>query len=329
MENIDQNKTIDYLEIVKVIFNNKKNIIKITALFTLITVGITLIMPSKFESKAIVLPEVNSGGMGAFGGLADIASVAGLSLGEQSWVDLYPNLLKSETILKSVIYAKYKSKEFKDSVNLIQYWDIDDESETKKFELALEKIRKELQVEADKKTKIVTIAIVVKEPQLAADIIFQTLGTVDEFIRTKRTSSASERRKWVEQRLQEVKSDLQRSENNLKEFRERNRRISDSPELLLQQERFLRDVAINSNIYTELKKQFEIARIEEINNIPIINILDYPRAAATKSFPKRSITVIVVFLLVFISTCSYYIIDFIYGNEIRPFLRNMMNIIRS
>ena len=66
-------------------------------------------------------------------------------------------------------------------------------------------------------------------------------------------TNASEQRKWIEARLTEVKEDLEKSENRLKEFREKNRRIVDSPQfspkrcisgLLLEQERLIRDVQI-------------------------------------------------------------------------------------
>jgi len=103
--------------------------------------------------------------------------------------------------------------------------------------------------------------------------------------------------------------------------------MSDSPQMLLEQERLIREVTINSTIYTELKKcrcpnpaiernlplfgfrlvqrdsgrrnweagQQEIVKIEEIKNIPIINVMDDGRAAAKKEKPKRSTIALVIF----------------------------------
>ena len=40
--------------------------------------------------------------------------------------EIYQNLISSETVLQNVIYAKYKTKEFSDSVNLIKYFEMDE-----------------------------------------------------------------------------------------------------------------------------------------------------------------------------------------------------------
>ena len=63
-----------------------------------------------------------------------------------------------------------------------------------------------------------------------------------------------------------MKQDLTKAENRLKEFREKNRQVL-SPQLLLEQERLIRDVQINATIYTERRKQFELVKIEEVKNI--------------------------------------------------------------
>ena len=112
-----------------------------------------------------------------------------------------------------------------------------------------------------------------------------------------------------------MKQDLTKAENRLKEFREKNRQVL-SPQLLLEQERLIRDVQINATIYTELRKQFELVKIEEVKNIPIINIMDTARAPAKKDKPKRAIIVLSVFFLSFFSSVGYTIVKHQYGGQI-------------
>ena len=45
-------------------------------------------------------------------------------------------------------------------------------------------------------------------------------------------------------------------------------------------------VQINSTLYIELKKQYELTKIEEIKNIPIVNMMDAGRPAAKKEKPQ-------------------------------------------
>lgn len=146
-----------------------------------------------------------------------------------------------------------------------------------------------------------------REPQLSADIVNNITSELDKFIRTKRTTNASEQRKWIEGRLVEVKRDLEKSEGVLKEFRENNRRVIDSPQLLMEQDRLNREVQINSTLYIELKKQYELAKIEEIKNIPIINVMDPARPAARRESPKRFNIVLTFFSLSFLGSLLYVI----------------------
>jgi uncharacterized protein involved in exopolysaccharide biosynthesis len=231
-------------------------------------------------------------------------------------VKLYPTIIKSESVLKNVIYVKYKTKESPDSINLIQYWEIKDKSPQRDYEVALLGLRTALDVSMDLKTSVLTLSIETKEPQLSADIVNTVVHSLDEFIRTKRITNASEQRKWIEERLVEVKADLSRAENNLKDFRERNRVVSGSPQLLLDQERLAREVQINSTMYIELKKQYEIVKIEEIKNIPIINVMDYARPAAKKDKPKKATITMVAFMLALVGSASYRIIEEMYGRNI-------------
>ncbi|MGB2870033.1 MAG: hypothetical protein WBD36_16410, partial [Bacteroidota bacterium] len=137
--------------------------------------------------------------------------------------------------------------------------------------------------------------------------------------------SAGEQRKFVEGRITEVKSDLETAENRLKEFREKNRIVTGSPQLLLEQERLLRELQINATVYTELKKQYEIAKIEEIKNIPIINVMDEARPAALKDRPKRRDIVLTMLLLSFLGTCSYILIQDRYGERMRGIYRSVIH----
>lgn len=284
---------IDWVEILSIIWTAKWRIALIVFIVTAAAVAVSLILPETFKSTATLLPETEKGKMASFGGLSDLASLAGLSVGEASLTKLYPAIIKSETILKNVIYTEYQTKKFNEPVNLIKFYEIEGKTPEREYESMLKSLRNEINVAMDNKTNLVTISIETRESQLSADILNNITGELDKFIRTKRTTNASEQRKWIENRLGEVKQDLAKSEEVLKEFREK----GISPQLLLEQERLKREVLINSTLYIELKKQYELAKIEEIKNIPIINIMDKARPAAKKENPKRSIIVLVAFFL--------------------------------
>jgi capsule polysaccharide export protein KpsE/RkpR len=58
-----------------------------------------------------------------------------------------------------------------------------------------------------------------------------------------------------------------------------------------------RQVTMDESIYETLTKQYEIAKVEEAKEIPLIKVLDAPDVAERKSGPHRSTIVIMGFLL--------------------------------
>jgi len=78
----------------------------------------------------------------------------------------------------------------------------------------------------------------------------------------------------------------------------------------------IREVMINSTIYSELKKQYEIVKIEEIKNIPIISVMDAARPAASKENPKRRVIVLPSFFLSLMGVLGYVLVEHRYGDRI-------------
>ncbi len=308
--------SIDVFALLGAVWAKRKLILIIVGVSTVLSIGISLILQESFLATTVILPEADKSKLSSMGGLSDLASLAGISAGgDGSLLKLYPTMLKSETLLKNVLYNKYQSKKFSQPVNLIEYWEIEAKTPELQFETGLKSLTELLQVSMDNKTSVITMQISMPEPQLAADILNEVTSELDKFIRNKRTTSAGNQRKFVEDRLAEVKQDLTKAENTLKEFREKNRQVL-SPQLLLEQERLIRDVQINATIYTELRKQFELVKIEEVKNIPVINVMDSARAPAKKDKPKRAIIVLSVFFLSLLGAVGHSVVKHQYGEQI-------------
>lgn len=327
-ENSFQSNAEKVVEIISTLWSSRKLIVSIVGGASILAIVICLFLPKYYKSTTTILPETEKSKLGSLGGLSDLASLAGVNAGEGSLVKLYPTIIKSEAVLRNVLYARYRSAAFKDSVNLLEYWEIEASTPELAYELALKALQDDLEVSMEVKTNVVTMSTETKEPQLSADIINKVTSELDQFIRTKRRTNASEQRKWIEVRLLEVKRDLEKSENALREFREKNRRVIDSPQLLLEQERLIRDVQINTALYVELKKQYELIKIEEIKNIPIINVMDPGRAAARKERPKRIAIVFSTFLFSLIASLGYVIVSNNYRQQIIGFISRLRQEIR-
>lgn len=311
-------------EILVPIWANRKRILVISFAAALVTLGINFLLPVYYKSTATLLPETQKDKLSALGQFADIASLAGVNVPGSEIARLYPTIVNSETILRNVILRKYKTNAFADSVNLIEYFGYDDDPPAEAMDKALKELKGLLSASFENKTSTVTISVEMREPELAATVLNTIIAELDNFMRSKRVTNASEQVKWISARLREVEQDLRRAEDRLKEFRERNRRVADSPELLMQQERLLRDVQVQSTVFVELKKQYELAKLEEIKNITIVNVLDPGRVPVKKERPRRGLNTVIFSFLALLLSSGYVSVMHILGSEVQQFVNTVI-----
>jgi uncharacterized protein involved in exopolysaccharide biosynthesis len=194
-----------------------------------------------------------------------------------------------------VVRQEYSSTRYGRRISLIEYFDVSGDTEDEKYQKALKLVRDLITVNVDVKTLLVTMTIELPEPELASGVLHDVIKQADAFLRKRQNASGSEQVRWIAGRIDTVEEELRSSEEALRLFREQNRRVIDSPELMLKQERLVRNVQIKSTIFVELKKQYELAKIEEVKSVSVINILDQGSTPVKKERPQRAINIVLSF----------------------------------
>ena len=266
-----------------------------------------------YESTVTILPEYGSKS-NLLSQLSGLAELAGVKVGESAPTEIYQNLISSETVMRDVIYAKYKTEEFPDSVNLIHYFEIESSDKDPVIQkreefLKLYKnlVKSKISTDVDRMTKILNVTVTMPEAQLSADVVNNLVKSLDRYIRTQRKSNATEQSFYLEKRTKQIKDSLNIAENALKNFREQNRITSQSPNLLLEQARLARNVEILQTVYVELTKQLEIAKIDEIKDAPVLNVKEFAKDPVKKAGPKRAISLIVIMFFSVLITSVYFL----------------------
>jgi len=266
-----------------------------------------------FESTVTILPEYGSKSnlLSQFSGLAELA---GVKVGETAPTEIYQKLLSSETVIQKVVYRKYLTSEYPDSVNLIQYFEIDETGDTpeqkkrKDFLKIYESLTlNRFSIDVDRMTKTLNITVTMPEGQLSADVANKLAYSLDRYIRTQRKSYATEQSFYLEKRTSQIKDSLASAENALKNFREQNRITSQSPNLLLEQSRLLRNVEIFQTVYIELTKQLEIAKIDQIKDAPVLNIKELAKDPVLRAGPKKKSNLITIMFFSVMISALYFI----------------------
>lgn len=300
-------------------------LVKINGVVLILALAYLLFLTKPYYTSTVtILPDYGSKET-SLGALSSLASLAGVSVGSGSPTEIYNNLITSESVLAPVIYAKYKTEEYPDSVNLIQYFELKPDKnltpELQKRKMFLAEFtaltKGRLSTDVDRMTKILTITATMPEAQLSADVANKVAESLDSYIRTKRKSYSSEQRQYIDKRLGQVKDSLSYAENRLMYFREQNRTVNQSPALILEQTRLSRGVEILNAVYLELSKQLELAKIDEVKDTPVLNIKETAKDPVIKTGPKRASALIIIMFLAVLLTSSYLMfsgrIKFYYG----------------
>ncbi len=299
----DEVDEISLLELVNVLLKRWKLIVGIP-LGTAFLAGVnSLIVPPKYTATATFIPEVEQEGMGLPGGLAGLAAQFGVAVpgGGTSSSAFYADVLQSRTLLDQVLLTRFpdpRSEEPGDSAALIDIIDIKGDEEPERLERGRRALARAVSIGVDDETFVVSLSVETKRYRAtAAAVANRFVDLLSEFNTETRQSNAQVRRRFIEERMAEAEMELVLAEEVLKDFLERNRQFRGSPELTFEYERLQRQVTIKQEVFTTLRRSYEEARIQEVNDTPVITVIDRAVPPVRKSSPKRKLNVILAFML--------------------------------
>jgi uncharacterized protein involved in exopolysaccharide biosynthesis len=272
-----------------------------------------------FDSAVVILPHTgrsNAALLSQLSGLVSLSGLGNVNLASGIPPEVYKNLLYSESVLKPVFHAKYQTEEFATPVTLIEYFELEpDESLPQPLRdrsLMLEFMEmfagSMMRVNVDRVSGIITVTVRMPESRLSADVANAVASSLQRYVVDRNQELARQTMEYIDRRLIEVKDSLTAVEEDLRRFRERNRSIATSPELMLEESRLSRSVDLKQAVYVELARQYEIAQIEQQKETPIVNFREEAREPVKKTGPRRSVILMVIALLsgVVTSLWSYF-----------------------
>ena len=144
---------------------------------------------------------------------------------------------------------------------------------------------------------LITVTVLMQDPNLAADIANYIAEYVKKFISIEQKLEATRNRKFVEQQKFDAKNQLEKSEEELTEFRKKYPMNLDTPTLQMIRSRLESTIEENRVVYITLRQQYAIAKIDEAKEKLLVNILDNAEPAVKKAKPKRTLIVILSFFV--------------------------------
>lgn len=270
-------------------------IITPTIICTFAIIYVLLILKPVYTSTSKIMSSSTGGTMSQASGLAAQFGInIPTSKSETKWV--YPEIIKSRTLSRSTLKRKFDTMEFGSQKTLLDILTNDIKSSNNDLAtlevLAVDKFLSMLNVNEDIKTSIVSLSVTASDPLFAQKINETIIEELDTHQRKYNKTKTTDTKQFIKERIIDTEKELIAAEENLKTFRDRNRRIENSPALQLEQQRFEREVAVLIGVFTTLKQQFETTKIEEVKETDYVVILDSPNLPIFSSVSKREIVII-------------------------------------
>jgi uncharacterized protein involved in exopolysaccharide biosynthesis len=242
------------------------------------TIGFFLFRPATYTVASSFRLQLRNN---AISNLTGLASQLGFQLpttdGAQTPA-FYVDLLRSREVLGEAVTHRYPSSRLPaDSTeDLIHALKARGDTPGIRRERAMDKLDDAMTVVASPRTGVISLSVTLRDAVLAQAVTQQLLNEVNSFNLESRKSQAGAERRFVSQRLDEIKDTLRAAEDRLQAFLQRNRDYENSPQLTFQQQRLARDVSMQQEMVTTLAQMFEQARIEEVRDTPVITVIDRP-----------------------------------------------------
>ena len=152
----------------------------------------------------------------------------------------------------------------------------------------VERLRHRVSSGYDLRTGVISVGVEADCPELARELTDSLIASVNSFNIDRRQTRAKLRREFSEQRAREADSALQSAENALSSFQAANRVIT-NPRLELDADRLRRRISEREEMASTLRREASSARLEEINSIPALTVVEPPDTPIRPSYPKRRV----------------------------------------
>tara|TARA_Y100000590_G_scaffold470681_1_gene667720 strand:+ start:15103 stop:16272 length:1170 start_codon:yes stop_codon:yes gene_type:complete len=306
------NNSLDFRVLFNVLLDSKKYIILFTLLFITFGTGSSFLFKKYYNAEISLYPAKNdiSQGLGQF---QSLAANLGMNTANNDQNFNIPDVVRSRLIASKAINQKWNIKNEK-SIDLKKLWNLNKIPWYQSFysttidsiainEKAIKKFNNHIEVNEDRISGLIKISTTFQDPYIAAGVANFIGNQVELYIQKENSAQSTKEKLFISERLLIVKRELEIAELELKNFKESNRGYEDSAELFMIFSQLFREVEAKKEVYLTLQQQLELARIEEVKQSPILHILDHAVPPIRKSFPNRSLFLMIsAFLGILISS---------------------------
>lgn len=335
--------SIDLIELFSILWINKKFIIKITLLFSLIGIAYSLSLKNIYRSSSIFYPHYEK--IDNSNNLKSLAGIAGINLQSESSntipSSLYPKLIGSPIFKRKVLdeiinfegvelsyrdYLLSNSNQSSFSFKELLFFPItflrnltsnEEETKNNKYSDILNFSNEEYEIhqylsgvillDLNEKEGFIELSVYDKNPYVASQIAEIAKNILQESIINFKIKNINATYKFISDQLEIAKNNFYLLQDSLAKFKDKNKNIK-SDIFLNQFSRIESEYNLSRNIYNELALNKEKIAIDVRKNTPIFTVIKPVVIPNDRFQPKRSLIVIIFSFLGIIITSFWVLI---------------------
>ena len=287
---------ISLLDLAAVLWRRKILIVGITSLIS-IAVFIYVLVGKLLPSKKSFMPDVytstafmriqserssSSGTLASILQQSNLGNLAGLTGGGGN-----TNTKLALYIAGSISFLDAVADEF----NIVEKYKIEKFPKTTSRRI----VKQLLKAKMDDKSGVFSIAVTHIEPEFAQQVVLFAVRYYQTRFAELGLDTKSREKENLEKSLVQSFDEMKRLEREARNLENKIARSGIVQGAALAMEQIKREIIVQEKVYTQLKAQYEVAKIEIASKTPLFQVLDYPEVPERKSGPSRAMICIIAF----------------------------------
>ena len=333
-------EVIDLRIIFNKIWDNRKLFYKVLPIVFVLSCIYIFSLPRYYKSETTLAPEMENSG--ASGVLGSLASSFGFDLSEMQTTDaitplLYPDLMEDNGFVSSLMNIKVVSQDEEINTTYHDYlqshqkeawWNYpinliksllpkkddkggskngyDPYNLTRKEDDILNKARKKIEIDIDKKTGVISIDVEAQDPLICKILADSIKERLQIFITDYRTNKARTDYQYYKKLTEEAKHEYEKARQQYGSLSDANSKAAlRSVELKI--EDMENDMQLKFNAYTTINTQLQAAKAKVQEKTPAFTVLKGAAVPIKPTGPKRMIFIFGMLILAAFGTMVYII----------------------
>lgn len=346
MEDKKDMEVIDLRVIFKKLYERRKLFYKVLPITFVLSCAFIICIPRYYTTSLSLAPELSS--MSSVSGtLSSLASSFGVDLGSMETTDainpmLYPDLMDDNGFVVGLFNIKLESQDGDIKCNYYDYltkyaqkpwweyvggWIVNlfPKKETKHGNNGFDpyylskiqdgvakKIRKNITINIDKKTSVITIEVDAQDPLICRTLADSVKERLQVFITNYRTNKSRIDEEYYKKLALSAKSEYEKARQLYSSYSDSNMDIV-LESYRAKQTDLENDMQLKYNTYNTIMTQYQAARAKVQERTPAFTLVKGAAVPIKPAGPKRMIFVIAMCFLAFLGTSIYIIKDYILG----------------